>query len=41
MELQLNIQLKLQFISKYGIEEYTYMIEYMYSLYDGSEQTGT
>jgi hypothetical protein len=22
-------------------EEYTYMIEYMYSLYDGSEQTGT
>jgi hypothetical protein len=22
-------------------EEYTYMVEYMYSLYDGSEQTGT
>jgi hypothetical protein len=22
-------------------EEYTYIVEYMYSLYDGSEQTGT
>ncbi len=25
----------------YDTEEYTYMVEYMYSLYDGSEQTAT
>jgi hypothetical protein len=27
-------------IKNLDIEEYTYMVEYMYSLYDGSEQTG-